>query len=78
MSLPPPRRYRRVSLVVFGLITVAMVLLAVRRDRLAKPGGTLQFDDFSFTIRDVTLVGSARFQHGPGAPDGRVCRHNDG
>jgi hypothetical protein len=54
MSLPPPRRYRRVSFIVFGLVTVAMVLVAVRRDRLVKPGDTLRFDDFSFTIRDVT------------------------
>ena len=54
MSLPPPRRYRSISLLVFGLVTITMVLFAVRRDRLVKPGQTLQFDDFFFTIRDVT------------------------
>ena len=53
MSLPPPRRYRALSLVVFGLVTIAMVFFAVRRDRLLKPGETLQFDDFFFTVRDV-------------------------
>jgi hypothetical protein len=38
---------------VLGLVAVAMVLLAVRRDRVLKTGETLQFDDFFFTIRDV-------------------------
>jgi hypothetical protein len=57
MSLPPPRRYRAISIVVFGLVTVAMVLFAIRHDRVFKPGETLQFDDFFFTLRDVKRSG---------------------
>jgi hypothetical protein len=31
-----------------------MVLLALRHDRVLRPGQTIQFDDFFFTLKDVT------------------------
>jgi hypothetical protein len=53
MSDRPRRKFHGLSLVVVGLLALLMVLLATRRDRVFKPGQTIQFDDFFFTLRGV-------------------------
>ncbi len=54
MSLPPPRKLGVTSIVLLGVLTLSMVLFAIRRDRLLKPGQTIQFDDFFFTLENAT------------------------
>jgi hypothetical protein len=54
MSLPPPRKVGVTSIVLLGVLTLSMVLFAIRRDRIQKQGQTIQFDDFFFTLKDVT------------------------
>jgi hypothetical protein len=54
MSFPPPRKLGSASIALLGVATLAMVLLAIRHDRLFKPGQTLQFDDFCFTLKGAT------------------------
>ena len=50
MSFPPPRKLGGASIALLGVITLCMVLFAVRHDRLLREGQTLQFDDFFFTL----------------------------
>jgi hypothetical protein len=54
MSLPPPRKVGATSIALLAVVTVAMVLVAIRHDRLLKPGQTLQFDDFFFALKSAT------------------------
>jgi hypothetical protein len=53
MSDRPRRKFRWLSIVVIGLLTLIMGIVATRRDRVLKPGQTIQFDDFFFTLRGV-------------------------
>jgi hypothetical protein len=49
-----PRRKVRLRLVfVVGVLAIMMVFVAIRRDRVYKPGEAIQYDDFSFTVRGV-------------------------
>jgi hypothetical protein len=54
MSLPPPRKVGVASIGLLAVLTLAMVLLAIRHDRVKKPGQTIQFDDFCFTLKEVS------------------------
>ncbi len=53
MSDRPRRKLGLRSVIVLVLLAVAMVILATRRDRVFKPGQTIQYDDFFFTLRGV-------------------------
>jgi hypothetical protein len=57
MSLPPPRKVGAISVILLVVTTLALVLLAIRRDRLLAAGKTLQFDDFFFTLVDAKRSG---------------------
>jgi hypothetical protein len=72
MSFPPPRKMGLPSIGLVGLVTVFMLLLAVRRDRVLQPGQTLQFDDFFFTVRDALRSTPSRASGNVG-PAGRVA-----
>jgi hypothetical protein len=53
MSDRPRRKFPWLSVVVIGLLTVIMAVVATRRDRVFQPGQTIQYDDFFFTLRGV-------------------------
>ena len=53
MSDRPRRKFHWLSIVAVGLLALAMVVLATRRDRVFNAGQTIQFDDFFFTLRGV-------------------------
>jgi hypothetical protein len=53
MSDHPRRRFGVGSVIVLGVLAVMMVVVSTRRDRVLKPGQTLQYDDFFFTLRGV-------------------------
>lgn len=53
MSDRPRRKFRALPIVVIGLLTLIMGVVATRRDRVFKAGQTIQFDDFFFTLRGV-------------------------
>jgi hypothetical protein len=54
MNDRPRRKFPGLSVVVVGLLTLIMVVVADRRDRVLKAGQTIQFDDFFFTLRGVS------------------------
>jgi hypothetical protein len=69
MSDHARRKFGLKSVVIVGLVTLIMVILATRRDRVYRPGQTIQYDDFFFTVRGVNrspVPTSA--SHGPSAP----------
>jgi hypothetical protein len=53
MSENPRRKFGLKSVVIVGLVALIMVILATRRDRVYRPGQTIQYDDFLFTVRGV-------------------------
>ncbi len=53
MSDPPRRKYGLRTVVIVGLVTLILVIVATRRDRLYRPGQAIQYDDFFFTVRGV-------------------------
>jgi hypothetical protein len=53
MNDRPRRKFGLLSVIVVGLLAIVMVILATRRDRVFKPGQTIQYDDFFFTLRGV-------------------------
>ena len=53
MSDRPRRKIGVGSLIVVGLIALTMVVVSTRRDRVLKPGQSIQYDDFFFTLRGV-------------------------
>jgi hypothetical protein len=53
MSDRPRRKLGWLAVIVLGLLAIVMVILATRRDRVFKPGQTIQYDDFFFTLRGV-------------------------
>ena len=53
MSDRPRRKFGPRSVVVLGLLALLMVIMATRRDKVYKPGQSIQFDDFFFTVRGV-------------------------
>jgi hypothetical protein len=57
MSLPPPRKVGVTSIILLVVVTLSLVLFAIRRDRLLAAGQTLQFDDFFFTLVDAKRSG---------------------
>jgi hypothetical protein len=49
-----PRRKPHLRwLILVGLLALIMVFVATRRGRVYKPGQTIQYDDFFFTVRGV-------------------------
>jgi hypothetical protein len=54
MTSDRPRRKPLLrSIIIVGLMLLIMVVLASRGDRVFKPGQTIQYDDFFFTLRGV-------------------------
>jgi hypothetical protein len=53
MSDRPRRKLGLGTLIVVGLLVLVMGILATHRDRVFKPGQTIQYDDFCFTLRGV-------------------------
>jgi hypothetical protein len=53
MSDRPRRKLGLLSILGVGLLAIVMVILATRRDRVFRPGQTIQYDDFFFTVRGV-------------------------
>jgi hypothetical protein len=53
MSDRPRRRIGLRSAVLLGLLALIAVLLSIHRDHVFKPGETIQYDDFFFTLRGV-------------------------
>jgi hypothetical protein len=53
MSDRPRRKLGLGTLIVVGLLALVMGILTTRRDRVFKPGQTIQYDDFFFTLRGV-------------------------
>jgi hypothetical protein len=53
MSDRPRRKFGLRSVILVGLLTLIMLIAATRRDRVFKPGQTIQYDDFFFTVRGV-------------------------
>jgi hypothetical protein len=49
----PRRKLGLRSVIVLALLALAMVILGTRRDRVFRPGQTIQYDDFFFTLRGV-------------------------
>jgi hypothetical protein len=56
MSDRPRRKLGVGTLIVVGLLALVMGMLATRRDRVFKPGQTIQYDDFFFTLRGVNRL----------------------
>ena len=54
MSDRPRRKFPGFSVVVVGLLTLLLVVVATRRDRVFKAGQTIQFDDLFFKLRGVS------------------------
>lgn len=67
MSDRPRRKLGLKSLIALALLALAMLFLGTRRDRVFKPGQTIQYDDFFFTLRGVN-----RSQAATAADDGRA------
>jgi hypothetical protein len=66
MSDQPRRKHGLRTVVIVGLMALIMVILATRRDRLYRPGQTIQYDDFFFTVRGVNrspVPASASLDH---------------
>lgn len=53
MNDRPRRKLGLRSLILVGLLAMISVVLSVRRDHVFRPGETLQYDDFFFTLRAV-------------------------
>ncbi len=53
MNDPARRKLGWRSIVVLVFLAVVMLILGTRRDRVFKPGQTIQYDDFFFTLRGV-------------------------
>jgi hypothetical protein len=53
MSDRPHRKHGLKWVAIVGLVTLIMVILATRRDRVYRPGQTIRYDDFFFTVRGV-------------------------
>jgi len=53
MNDRPRRKLGMRSLIVFGLLAMMLLIVATHRDRVYKPGQTIQYDDFFFTVRGV-------------------------
>jgi hypothetical protein len=53
MSDRPRRKLGWLSAVALVLLALAMMFLGSRRDRVFRPGQTIQYDDFFFTLRGV-------------------------
>ena len=53
MSDRPARKIGLRSAILLGVLALAAVIVSVRRDRVFNPGQTIQYDDFSFTLKGV-------------------------
>jgi hypothetical protein len=53
MSGRPARKIGPRSAILLAVLALAAVVLSVRRDKVFRPGETIRYDDFFFTLRGV-------------------------
>lgn len=73
MSDRPRRKIGPRSAILLAVLALIAVALSVRRDKVFRPGQTIRYDDFFFTLRGVNR--SPLSISGDGAPSGSMVEY---